>query len=125
MVSRYYCFSSDDFEDLEQELILTVLDNLNKYDPQKSSMETFVSVIINNKASDLIQYKKLRYNSELLESQRADNFESLIDNSIESIDTNHFSIEVINNRDAIDKLETNLSIAKIHEILPKDLSDLL
>lgn len=124
MVSRHYCFSSNDFEDIEQELILAVLDNLNKHDPQKSSMETFVSVLINNKASDLIQYKKLRYSSELPEFQRDDNFESLIDNSIELIDTNHFSIEVINNRDAIDKLEINLSIAKIHKILPKDLSDL-
>ena len=65
LIKKYYYFSESDFDDLMQEFAIVVLKKLDKYDSSKSSIKTFISRIINNKAADLIEYKKLKYKAKL------------------------------------------------------------
>ncbi len=49
-------FSVSDRPDLEQELFLAVLERLPKHDPRKSSINTFVAMVIDHACSSLIRY---------------------------------------------------------------------
>ena len=49
------CFSSEDIEDIEQELFCEVLACLAKYNKQKSSLSTFVDRIITRRSNNMIQ----------------------------------------------------------------------
>ncbi|CAN0601689.1 unnamed protein product, partial [Ectocarpus sp. 12 AP-2014] len=64
LIKKYHYFTESDFDDLQQKFTIAVLNNLNHYNPNKSSLKTFISKIIDNKATDLIRYKKLSYKSE-------------------------------------------------------------
>lgn len=44
------CFTGEDFEDLEQELILYFLQEAPKFNPEKSSWKLHISMIIKKRA---------------------------------------------------------------------------
>ena len=47
-------FTKDDVEDIKQELLLDILERLPKFDPEKSSYNTFIDLVIRNKVQNLI-----------------------------------------------------------------------
>ena len=49
------CFCCEDIEDVEQELLCEVLDCLEKYNKEKSSIGTFVDQIITRRSNNMIQ----------------------------------------------------------------------
>ena len=53
LIKKYHYFTESDFDGLQQEFTIAVLNNLNHYNPNKSSLKTFISKIIDNKATDL------------------------------------------------------------------------
>ncbi len=50
-------FRSDDFEDLQQELALDLLDRLPKFDPARSCFSTFVIRIVDHKVREMIRHR--------------------------------------------------------------------
>jgi RNA polymerase sigma-70 factor (ECF subfamily) len=50
-------FTSDDIEDIEQELRTDLLERLPKYDPDKAAQTTFVARIITRKISKMIRHR--------------------------------------------------------------------
>lgn len=48
-------FTHDDYEDLQQEMLLDLLMRLPKFDPSKASYNTFVARIVDRKISNLIR----------------------------------------------------------------------
>lgn len=51
-------FARDEIEDLEQELMVFVFAKLNIFEPQKSTLSTFVSNVLKNKVRNLIKKRK-------------------------------------------------------------------
>ena len=51
-------FTRDDFEDIQQDLIVDLLERLPKFDPAKAKYNTFVSRIVERKVSKLIRHRK-------------------------------------------------------------------
>ena len=58
-ISRGYTFSSYEVDDIKQEAFLIAIKVLDEdvYDPEKSSLETFMYLILNNKLKTLIRDK--------------------------------------------------------------------
>lgn len=50
-------FSRDDYDDLEQDLTLDLLQRMRKYDPNKATYNTFVSRVIQRKIANLIRHR--------------------------------------------------------------------
>lgn len=57
---RRGCFSEDDVECLEQELMLHLLGQLPKHDPRLRTRESFMSMVVERKASNLARNERLR-----------------------------------------------------------------
>ena len=53
-----YGFTEDDREDLEQGMIMDLLERLSKFDCRKGCQATFVSRIIDHKASTIIRHRR-------------------------------------------------------------------
>ena len=49
------CFSRSDLEDIEQELTLAVLERWDRYDPAKMQPHSFVTMVVDHKAIDLLR----------------------------------------------------------------------
>ena len=62
LVNHKY-FSKYEFQDLEQELIIEVWNKRDNYDPDKSSLSTFATKIIEDKAANLIEHRSCQKNS--------------------------------------------------------------
>jgi RNA polymerase sigma-70 factor (ECF subfamily) len=52
-----YGFTRDDFEDLQQDMILDLLGRLAHYDPDKATLKTFVACIVERKISTIIRHQ--------------------------------------------------------------------
>lgn len=117
LIKKYHYFTESDFDDLQQEFTIAVLNNLNHYNPNKSSLKTFISKIIDNKATDLIRYKKLRYKSEFDSNT---DLELLMDSISETDDLlgERSSINII------EQLEMSFDIGLMCNLLPDHLADL-
>lgn len=53
-----YGFSRDDYDDLQQEMMLDLLRRLGKYDPSKAGLSTFVARVVDRKVSTLIRHQR-------------------------------------------------------------------
>ncbi|HPF34960.1 MAG TPA: sigma-70 family RNA polymerase sigma factor [Candidatus Nanopelagicales bacterium] len=53
-----YGFTRDDYDDLQQEMMLDLLRRLGKYDPSKAGLNTFVARIVDRKVSTLIRHQR-------------------------------------------------------------------
>lgn len=53
-----YGFTRDDYDDLQQEMMLDLLRRLGKYDPDKAALTTFVARIVDRKISNLIRHRR-------------------------------------------------------------------
>lgn len=53
-----YGFTRDDYDDLQQEMMLDLLRRLGKYDPSKAALSTFVARIVDRKISTLIRHQR-------------------------------------------------------------------
>ena len=53
-----YGFTRDDYDDLQQEMMLDLLRRLGKYDPSKAGLSTFVARIVDRKVSTLIRHQR-------------------------------------------------------------------
>jgi RNA polymerase sigma-70 factor (ECF subfamily) len=53
-----YGFTRDDYDDLQQEMMLDLLRRLGKYDPSRAGLSTFVARIVDRKVSNLIRHQK-------------------------------------------------------------------
>jgi len=51
-------FTSDDVEDIKQEMILDLQERLRKYDPSKSDYKLFVTCVVDRKGRNLIRHCK-------------------------------------------------------------------
>jgi RNA polymerase sigma factor (sigma-70 family) len=116
-IKEYYYFTESDFDDLQQEFTIVVLNNLDHYNPNKSSLKTFISKIIDNKATDLIRYKKLRYKAELKSDT---DLELLMDSISETDDL----LGEGSNINIIEQLEMSFDIGLMYNLLPDHLADL-
>lgn len=117
LIKKYHYFTESDFDDLQQEFTITVLNNLNHYNTNKSSLKTFISKIIDNKATDLIRYKKLRYKAEL---ESDTDLELLMDSISETDDL----LGEGSNINIIEQLEMSFDIELMCNLLPDHLADL-
>ena len=61
-------FTSGDFEDIKQDMLLDLLERLAKYDPGKSNFKLFVTCVIDRKGKNLIRYRE----SEMRDYRRED-----------------------------------------------------
>ncbi len=62
-------FLKNDISDIQQELIINVLENMDKYDPLRSKRKTFIYVIVKNHIKDFLRkYYKKRQDPRLVES---------------------------------------------------------
>jgi len=52
-----YRFTRDDFEDLQQNMTLDLLERLPKFDPDKATHSTFVARVVEHKISSLIRHR--------------------------------------------------------------------
>lgn len=53
-----YGFTRDDYDDLQQEMMLDLLRRLGKYDPSRAGLSTFVARIVDRKVSTLIRHQR-------------------------------------------------------------------
>lgn len=53
-----YGFTLDDYDDLQQEMMLDLLRRIGRYDPDKAGLNTFVSRIVDRKISNLIRHQR-------------------------------------------------------------------
>ena len=53
-----YGFTRDDYDDLQQEMMLDLLRRLGKYDSSKAGLNTFVARIVDRKISTLIRHQR-------------------------------------------------------------------
>ncbi len=53
-----YGFTRDDYDDLQQDMMLDLLRRLGKYDPDRAALSTFVSRIVDRKISNLIRHRR-------------------------------------------------------------------
>lgn len=53
-----YGFTLDDYDDLQQEMMLDLLRRLGKYDPSRAGLSTFVARIVDRKVSTLIRHQR-------------------------------------------------------------------
>ena len=51
-------FTLDDIEDIKQEMILSLLERLPKFDPDKSNYKLFVTCVIDRKGRDLVRHRE-------------------------------------------------------------------
>ena len=117
IVSQHYCFSKSDLDDLKHEFIVAVMEKLDKYDPSKSSIQTFISKIIDNRSADLIEYRKSKCKAEL---ESYSDLESIIDSISEINDI----FRENTNADIINHLEIAFDIEQIYNILPDHLAEI-
>ncbi|GAB4165580.1 MAG: hypothetical protein Tsb006_5080 [Rickettsiaceae bacterium] len=113
---QYHCFSESDLEELQQELLIAALMSLNQYDPGKSAFRTYISRVIDNKATDLIRHRLSKYQAELALSN---NLELTFDSISEADDPFRASAA-----DIINQLELSVDIERICNSLPNELADL-
>lgn len=128
LINHQY-FSKNDFQDLEQELIIEVLNKLVNYNPDKSSLSTFVKRITRDKAINLIAHRlaqkndyKVSIDSLYKDIPSHDNEPCLLIDIISSnatfYDYDDFdSIEQMN-------IEFEIEVKQILKTLPNDLYDL-
>lgn len=105
-------FSSDDLEDIEQELMLSVIDKLNKVNV-KYSQYSLANAAIESKAKDLIKYRlsyKRNYPS-ILEFDEDEN-----QSGVNDIADTAYAEEIVN-------LERNIDLTKFISNLPAELLD--
>lgn len=50
-------YTLDDLEDIEQELMLDLIERMEKYDPTRAKLTTFIDRVVNHKIYDLVQKK--------------------------------------------------------------------
>lgn len=53
-----YGFTFDDYDDLQQDMMLDLLRRIGKYDPEKAGLSTFVARIVDRKISNLIRHQR-------------------------------------------------------------------
>jgi len=53
-----YGFTLDDYDDLQQDMMLDLVRRLGKYDPGKAALSTFVARIVDRKLSNLIRHQR-------------------------------------------------------------------
>lgn len=121
-------FSKDDFQDLEQELIIEVLNKLVNYNPDKSSLSTFVKRITRDKAINLITNRLAQKNDYKISIYSL--YEPITDNDEEQtcllIDTvsSNVTFYDYNCSDSIEQMELKLHIEQLINKTPKDLAQL-
>lgn len=129
LINHQY-FSKNDFQDLEQELIIEVLNKLVNYNPDKSSLSTFVKRITRDKAINLITHRLAQKNDykisihSLYEPITGNNEEQtcllidIISSNATFYDYDDFdSIEQMN-------IEFEIEVKQILKTLPNDLYNL-
>lgn len=110
-------FLAADLEDIEQELIFTLLNKLVHFDTNKSSLNSFAKRVIDNKARDLLRYKFSQKRHCLIKSVTA----------IYDDDNSQFSIDYIADiayDEKIRQLEQKIDFTKLTHNLPVDLLNL-
>lgn len=90
-------FNSVDIEDIEQELMLAVFSKLEKFDPQKAKLGTFVGKILKNCTSNLMRNSKTLKSGANVFHMDLDRCEVAISSEsiIKSADINSYASQVL------------------------------
>ncbi len=124
-----YGFTRDDYEDLQQEMMLDLLCRLVKYDPSKAALSTFVARIVDRKISTLIRHQhqgKRDYRRQVCPLDApADNRDDQGLGLDEVLSQDAFDQEVArHSRPAIERLDLSLDLSIVFDELPADLRHL-
>ncbi len=124
-----YGFTRDDYDDLQQEMMLDLLRRLGKYDPSKAGLSTFVARIVDRKVSTLIRHQrqeKRDYRRQVCS----------LDAQVEDQDAQSRGLDEVLSQDAYDdevarhdrpeaeRLDLRLDLSLVLDELPEDLRQL-
>ncbi len=124
-----YGFTRDDFDDLQQEMMLDLLRRLGKYDPSKAGLSTFVARIVDRKVSTLIRHQR----QEKRDYRRP---VCSLDAQVEDQDGQARGLDEVLSQDAFDdevarhdrpqaeRLDLRLDLSLVLDELPEDLRQL-
>jgi len=124
-----YGFTRDDYDDLQQEMMLDLLRRLGKYDPSKAGLSTFVARIVDRKVSTLIRHQrqeKRDYRRQVcsLDAQVEDQYGEArgLD---EVLSQDAYDDEVArHDRPEAERLDLRLDLSLVLDELPEDLRQL-
>ena len=124
-----YGFTFDDYDDLQQEMMLDLLRRLGKYDPSKAGLSTFVARIVDRKVSNLIRHQK--------QDKRDFSVRVLpLDAEVDGQDGERLGLDEIlsqdafdeevarHNRPEMDRLDLRFDLSLVLDELPEDLRQL-
>lgn len=123
-------FDASDREDMEQELALHLFQHLQKYDPERGTMKTFIICVVENKARIMIRVRNRRIknldfplfslNEEIPEE---DGFGVM--QRVEAIDGEDYLLRTgLLSRPTMELLEMRVDIERILDTLPQSLQEI-
>lgn len=124
-----YGFTRDDYDDLQQEMMLDLLRRLGKYHPSKAGLNTFVARIVDRKVSTLIRHqrqKKRDYRQQVcsLDAQVEDQ-DGQAHRLDEVLSQDAYDAEIArHDRPAAERHDLRLDLKSAFDELPDDLRDL-
>ena len=124
-----YGFTRDDYDDLQQDMMLDLLRRLGKYDPSKAGLSTFVARVVDRKISNLIRHQR---------QEKRDYRQQVcpLDAQVEDQDGHVRGLEDILSQDAYDaeverhgqpeteRLDLRIDLKLVLDDLPDDLREL-
>ncbi len=110
------CFSSDDWEDLRQEMVLDYLQRSPKFDPSRGDWHGFVRGVMRNQASDLVMSVRRR-GKVLLGADLIDREDASDSDPLDFLDTRPSTCE-------LDALHVRIDVRRIIQTLPPQLQSL-
>jgi RNA polymerase sigma-70 factor (ECF subfamily) len=124
-----YGFTRDDYDDLQQEMMLDLLRRLGKYDPSKAGLSTFVARIVDRKVSNLIRHQrqeKRDYTKQVcpLDAQVEDQ-DGQVRGLEDVLSQDAYDQEVErHDRPTADRLDLRIDLTLVLDDLPDDLREL-
>jgi RNA polymerase sigma-70 factor (ECF subfamily) len=124
-----YGFTRDDYDDLQQDMMLDLLRRLTNYDPTRAGLSTFVARIVDRKVSTLIRHQR-----QMKRDYRHKVYP--LDAQVEDQDGQPRGLDEVLSQDAYDgeigrhdrpeaeRLDLRLDLSLVLDELPEDLRDL-
>lgn len=124
-----YGFTRDDYDDLQQEMMLDLLRRLGKYDPSRAGLSTFVARVVDRKVSTLIRHQRQ-------EKRDYRRHVCPLDAQIEDQDGQQRGLDEVLSQDAFDeeiarydrpeaeRIDLRLDLSLVLDDLPEDLRHL-
>ena len=126
---KHQYFSKDEFQDLEQELVIEFLNKRINYNPNKSSLTTYATKIIRDKAINLITHRSCQKNDYKISIRSL--YEPILSNDnkeeicllIDTIPSNTTFCDY-DCPDSIEQMELELDIEQLVNKIPTDFAQL-